>query len=33
MDSVQPNSLVIYDGLDMRVLSKNDKNFALDFQI
>jgi serine O-acetyltransferase len=33
MDSVQPNSLVIYDGLDMRVLSKNDKNLALDFQI
>ena len=33
MDSVQPNSLVIYDGLDMRVLSKNDKNGAIDFQI
>ena len=33
MDSVQPNSLVIYDGLDMRVLSKNDKSGALDFQI
>ncbi|HTL72621.1 MAG TPA: serine O-acetyltransferase [bacterium] len=33
MDSVQPNSLVIYDGLDMRVLSKGDKNAALDFQI
>ena len=33
MDSVQPNSLVIYDGLDMRVLNKTDKNFALDFQI
>ncbi len=33
MDSVAPNSLVIYDGLDMRVLSKNDKNAALDFQI
>ena len=33
MDSVQPNSLVIYDGLDMRVLSKADKNTALDFQI
>ena len=33
MDSVQPNSLVIYDGLDMRVLSKTDKNLALDFQI
>jgi hypothetical protein len=24
---------VIYDGLDMRVLSKADKNTALDFQI
>jgi len=33
MNSVQPNSLVIYDGLDMRVLSKADKNTALDFQI
>ena len=33
MDSVAANSLVIYDGLDMRVLSKNDKNGALDFQI
>jgi serine O-acetyltransferase len=33
MDSVQPNSLVIYDGLDMRVLSKTDKGGALDFQI
>lgn len=33
MDSVQPNSLVIYDGLDMRVLSKADKGTALDFQI
>ncbi len=33
MDSVQPNSLVIYDGLDMRVLSKAEKNAALDFQI
>ena len=33
MESVQPNSLVIYDGLDMRVLSKSDKNVALDFQI
>ncbi|MDR3457915.1 MAG: serine O-acetyltransferase [Verrucomicrobiae bacterium] len=33
MDSVQPNSLVIYDGLDMRVLSKTDKNTAVDFQI
>jgi len=25
MDSVAPNSLVIYDGLDMRVLSKSEK--------
>ena len=33
MDSVEPNSLVIYDGLDMRVLSKNDRKTALDFQI
>jgi serine O-acetyltransferase len=39
MDSVAPNSLVIYDGLDMRVLSKDDKKtspeqkVALDFQI
>ena len=33
MDSVQPNSLVIYDGLDMRVLSKSDKNTVVDFQI
>ena len=33
MDSVQPNSLVIYDGLDMRVLSKAEKNAAPDFQI
>ena len=33
MDSVQPNSLVIYDGLDMRVLSKADRGGALDFQI
>ena len=33
MDSVAPNSLVIYDGLDMRVLSKSDKNAVLDFQI
>ena len=33
MDSVAPNSLVIYDGLDMRVLSKSDKNATLDFQI
>jgi serine O-acetyltransferase len=39
MDSVAPNSLVVYDGLDMRVLSKNDKKtspdqkVAVDFQI
>jgi serine O-acetyltransferase len=33
MDSVAPNSLVIYDGLDMRVLSKLDKKTILDFQI
>ena len=33
MDSVEPNSLVIYDGLDMRVLSKTDKKTAWDFQI
>jgi serine O-acetyltransferase len=32
MDSVPPNSLVIYDGLDMRMLSK-DKKAAGDFQI
>jgi serine O-acetyltransferase len=33
MDSVAPNSLVIYDGLDMRVLSKKDKKTTVDFQI
>ncbi|MDD5139821.1 MAG: serine O-acetyltransferase [Verrucomicrobiales bacterium] len=33
MDSVAPNSLVIYDGLDMRVLSKADKQTTVDFQI
>ena len=33
MESVAPNSLVIYDGLDMRVLSKTDKKTAVDFQI
>ena len=33
MDSVAPNSLVIYDGLDMRVLNKNEKKAAADFQI
>ena len=34
MDSVAPNSLVIYDGLDMRVLNKSErKKAAADFQI
>jgi serine O-acetyltransferase len=33
MDSVAPNSLVIYDGLDMRVLNKKDKKTSVDFQI
>lgn len=33
MDSVAPNSLVIYDGLDMRVLNKAEKKVVLDFQI
>jgi serine O-acetyltransferase len=33
MDSVQPNSLVVYDGLDMRVLNKAEKHGAIDFQI
>ena len=33
MDSVAPNSLVIYDGLDMRVLNKDDKKKVVDFQI
>lgn len=33
MDSVAPNSLVIYDGLDMRVMSKKDKKTSVDFQI
>jgi serine O-acetyltransferase len=33
MESVQPNSLVIYDGLDMRVLDKTQKHGAIDFQI
>ena len=33
MNSVPPNSLVIYDGLDMRVLSKAEKKTVLDFQI
>jgi serine O-acetyltransferase len=33
MDSVAPNSLVIYDGLDMRVLNKAEKKTMADFQI
>ena len=33
MDSVAPNSLVIYDGLDMRVLSKDNLKSVVDFQI
>lgn len=33
MDSVAPNSLVIYDGLDMRVLNKAEKSSVVDFQI
>ncbi len=33
MDSVAPNSLVIYDGLDMRVMSKGEKKTTVDFQI
>jgi serine O-acetyltransferase len=34
MDSVAPKSLVIYDGLDMRVLNKAEKKkAAVDFQI
>jgi serine O-acetyltransferase len=33
MDSVPPNSLVIYDGLDMRVLNKADRKTTVDFQI
>jgi serine O-acetyltransferase len=33
MDSVAPNSLVIYDGLDMRVLNKAEKKAVVDFQI
>lgn len=33
MGSVAPNSLVIYDGLDMRVLSKVDRQTTVDFQI
>ena len=33
MESVAPNSLVIYDGLDMRVLNKLDAKAVVDFQI
>ena len=33
MESVQPNSLVVYDGLDMRVLEKGRKSIAIDYQI
>lgn len=33
MDSVAPNSLVVYDGLDMRVLNKADRKTTVDFQI
>jgi serine O-acetyltransferase len=33
MESVAPNSLVIYDGLDMRVLNKADRKKEVDFQI
>jgi len=33
MDSVAPYSLVIYDGLDMRVLNKKNPTVELDFQI
>jgi len=33
MNNVAPNSLVIYDGLDMRVLNKADKQGVIDFQI
>jgi len=33
MDSVAPHSLVIYDGLDMRVLNKKSSHAVLDFQI
>jgi len=33
MDSVAPNSLVIYDGLDMRVLNKDQRKAVVDFQI
>ncbi len=33
MNSVEPNSLVVYDGLDMRVLSKSERKTSVDFQI
>ena len=33
MASVAPNSLVIYDGLDMRVLNKADRKTSLNFEI
>jgi len=33
MESVAPNSLVVYDGLDMRVLNKAEKQTVVDFQI
>src|ERR1022692_2004832 len=33
MDSVAPKSLVIYDGLDMRVLNKSERKTVVDFQI
>jgi len=33
MDSVDPHSLVIYDGLDMRVLNKQEKAKASDYHI
>ncbi|HEX5218812.1 MAG TPA: serine O-acetyltransferase EpsC [Verrucomicrobiae bacterium] len=33
MDSVAPDSLVVYDGLDMRVLNKKNPKVELDFQI
>ena len=33
MDSVAPHSLVIYDGLDMRVLNKQEKTKASDYHI
>jgi serine O-acetyltransferase len=33
MESVAPNSIVIYDSPDMRVLSKTKKKAASDFRI